>query len=188
VLFGAVAFDDGHFAIPDGEEQMPHTLLLCEHPLITVAALFGKARDARHAACQVARDLELPKSQVNVLVPGDPAICHPLVQKEPAIVSALVKSRSILTGVWALLGLSVILLLVLDVSPYFTLIVLGVFAFLGGLLARLSMRPDEAALEATIDQALHEGQWVVVVQSMDRRKEARTVDVLEHSGGRVVRD
>jgi hypothetical protein len=173
---------------------MAHSLLFGERSLTTVAALFGQAQDARDAAEHVVRDARLSTEQVKVLGPGDPVMEKKLEPEEPGIVRTVIKAHIALGIVGLILGLLIAwLLIVAEVgfavsSPYYVYVVLGVFGLLGGLMSGglVSIRPDRTILDVKVEEAVHEGQWAVVVHPTDRGQEERALDVLEHSGGDVV--
>jgi hypothetical protein len=177
------------------EEHMPHSLLFGERSLTTVAALFGQAQDARDAAEHVVQDGRLPAEQVKVMGPGDPAIERKLEPEEPGIFHTLIKAHVVLGIVGVIGGLLLAWVLYSAgvgfavSSPFYTFVILGIFGLLGGLMlgGLVTIRPDRTLLDTKVEEAVYEGQWAVVVHPTNRGQEERARDVLEHSGGQVVR-
>lgn len=171
---------------------MPHSILFGERSLTTVAALFGQGREARDAADHVVHDARLPTTQVWVVGPSDPAIEQKLEPEEPGIVHTVIKSHITLGIVGLIVGLLTAWVLITHVafaasSPYYTLIVFGGLGALLGLMTGglVSLRFDRGLLDTKVEQAVHDGQWAVVVHPVNRGQEQRARDVLEHSGGKV---
>jgi tetrahydromethanopterin S-methyltransferase subunit F len=173
---------------------MAHSLLFGERSLTTVAALFGQAQDARNAADHVVQDARLPTKWVKVIGPGDQGIESKLEPEEAGIVHTMIKSHVVLGIFGLILGMLIAWLLFFFgvefavSSPYYTFIVAGVFGLLIGMMSGglITLRPDRSMLDIKVEEAVHEGQWAVVVHPTDHGEEERAVDVLEHSGGKVL--
>lgn len=174
---------------------MAHSLLFGEHSLTKMAAVFGQAQEARSAAEHIVHDAQLPAAQVKVIGPDDPAVGSKLEPEERGIVHTLIRSHTSLGIAGFILGLLIGGGLILGgvpfavSSPYYTLIVTAVFCALGGMMTGglVSMRPDHDILITKVEEAVHEGHWAVVVHPKSHGQEERARDVLEHSGGEVVK-
>jgi hypothetical protein len=175
-------------------EEMPHSILFGERSLTTVAALFGQAQDARDAAEHVVRDARLPEKRVSVLGPGVPGVERKLEPEEPGIVHTLIKSHTTLGVLGLVVGLLIGGVLILAgvgwaaASPFFTIGLAAIFGAVGGMMlgGLVSMRPDRTLLDTTVESAVQEGRWAVVVHPVDQGEEERAMDVLEHSNGEVI--
>ena len=174
---------------------MTHSLLFGERSLTKMAALFGQAQDARAAAEHVVNDARLPIAQVKVIGPDDPALSPKLEPEEPGIVHTLIRSHTTLGIAGLVVGLLASGALILAgvpfavSSPYYTVILAAIFGALGGMMTGglVSIRPDHDVLITKVEDAVHEGHWAVVVHPTDHDQEERARDVLEHSGGEVVK-
>jgi len=171
-----------------------HSLLFGERSLTTVAALFGRAQDARDAAEHVVRDAHLPEKRVKVLGPGDPGAERKLEPEEAGIVHTLIKAHIALGIIGLIVGLLGGGALVLAgvgwaaASPFLTVSVAAVFGAAGGMMlgGLVSIRPDRTLLDTKVEEAVQEGRWAVVVHPVDHGEEERALDVLEHTSGEVV--
>ena len=171
-----------------------HSLLFGERSLTTVAALFGQAQDARNAAEHVVRDARLPEKQVKVVGPGDPSLERKLEPEESGIVHTLIRSHIALGILGLIVGMLIAGALILGgvgwavASPYYTFGVAAIFFAVGGMMlgGLVSIRPDRAVLDTTVEAAVQEGRWAVVVHPVNHKEEERALDVLEHTTGEVV--
>jgi uncharacterized membrane protein len=169
--------------------------LFGERSLTTVAALFGRPRDARDAAQEVVRDARLPEAQVRVVGPGDTTVDHKLEPEDRGIARTLVKSHVTLGIAGWVVGSTAGALLILAgvgwavASPLFTLGLAAAFGAIGGLMlgGLVSMRPDRALVDTAVKSAVQRGSWAVIVHPVKQGEEARALEVLQRSGGEVVR-
>jgi hypothetical protein len=49
------------------------------------------------------------------------------------------------------------------------------------------MRPDRALVDTAVKSAVQRGSWAVIVHPVKQGEEARALEVLQRSGGEVVR-
>lgn len=172
-----------------------HSLLFGERSLTTVAALFGQPRDARDAAQDVVHDARLPPTQVRVVGPGDPAVDRKLEPEDRGIASTLVKSHVTLGIGGFVIGLTAGAVLLLAgigwavASPWYTLGLAAAFGAVGGLLlgGLVSIRPDRAMLDTVVEAAIQKGRWAVIVHPVKHGEDMRALEVLQRSGGEVIR-
>ena len=170
------------------------SVLFHESSLTKVAALFGRAMDARAAAERLIQHGRFPERQVKVVGPGDAMLDRKLEPEADGIFGTMIKAHAVLGIAGLFVGLLFAGVLLLSgvsfavASPYSTAIVAGFFGLVGGLLlgGLVTLRPDHDVLIAEVGDAVREGHWAVVAHPRNRNQERHAVDVLAHSGGKVV--
>ena len=156
------------------------SVLFHESSLTKVAALFGQAMDARAAAERLIQHGRFPERQVKVVGPGDAMLDRKLEPEADGIFGTMIKAHAVLGIAGLFVGLLFAGVLLLSgvsfavASPYSTAIVAGFFGLVGGLLL------------GGLGDAVREGHWAVVAHPRNRNQERHAVDVLAHSGGKVV--
>ncbi|KAF1045000.1 hypothetical protein [Xylophilus sp.] len=182
---------------------MDHMLqgMFGEQSLTKVAGLYPQESDAL-ATARRARGLPgMQPGQVRVLGPQDARswrgewLGRQMEPEDGGIFQTLIRAHMVAGLAGAVAGMLLYMWLfqngqpMVIASPFLSLIAIVGFAIAFGLLVGglVTLRPDHVRLISTVRQGLRAQKWAVVVHALDGHQATLARDVLEDSGGSVVR-
>lgn len=174
---------------------MAMSLVFGERSLSKVAALFSEKQGAQAAAEQVIHDVGIRSDQVKVVHPGDTALGPKLEPESQGIYHTIIRAHAALglAGLVAGLLMGGVLLLadlpLAAASPYLTVVLTTAFGGVVGLMVGglVAIRPDHDKMIVKVEEGVHSGRSAVIVHADDHEQERRAQEVLQHSGGDVVK-
>ncbi|MDR7133658.1 hypothetical protein J2X06_000842 [Lysobacter niastensis] len=160
-----------------------------------VAAVLGNEVEAQRVADHLRRSLDLPRSQVQLITSRDPRVGRKLEPESHGIFLTMLRAHLWLGLAGAVVGALAFALLFSMGIPFIVnsavmaagvLVFFGATAglFLGGL---VTLRPDHDPYILKIRGALEEGKCAVVVHALSHEQMKIAADLLQRSGGEVVR-
>lgn len=158
-----------------------------------VAAVFDDAGKAREAAEAVGAALGLGAAQVQVVVPGEPAVERKLEPESRGIWRTIVIAHMRLGVIGAIAGLLVFAVLYamgvpfVVSTPWGAALVLLFFGAVGGLFlgGLLSLRPDHDRYVEATRAAMEAGRTTVVVHAFSAGQRDAAAAFLKERGGNV---
>ncbi|MDQ7988341.1 MAG: hypothetical protein REI09_01795 [Candidatus Dactylopiibacterium sp.] len=174
---------------------MTSHILTGETSRTLVGAIYADRAAATAVASRLIAHVALATWQVSVLHPGDTAFARKLEPEREGIWHTLIRSHVVLGLAGMVLGAVIGGVMVMGNlmsaadSPGAVMAAAVGFCTMGGMMlgGLISLRPDHTRVNERLRGALAEGKWAVVVHPADTDQTRRVTDLLEGSGGEIVR-